>query len=243
MRMKFSCKKISIITNIILSLIVVAVACVSFIPSSAVTISGTGEYYAIYNGKRDSGGVCLTFNIYENTEVVNGILDELKKTNAKATFFVGGCWADDNAQTLKRIINEGHELGNHGYYHKDHKKLDKTGNFNEISNNHKIVYSLTGYTMKLFAPPSGSFNKTTLECAKSLGYDTIMWSKDTIDWRDDTVSLIVNRAVKNLTAGDIILMHPKTHTLKALPQILKSIEERNLKTLTISECARLNVEV
>lgn len=235
-------KKLRVITNVILISLVAAVAAITFIPQKAVTISSNNGYSAIYNGKRDSGGVCLTFNVYENTEVVNGILDVLKNYSAKATFFVGGCWADDNQQTLKRIVNEGHELGNHGYYHKDHKKLDASGNEAEIVRNDKIVYALTGYKMSLFAPPSGSFNKTTVETAKSLGYSTIMWTKDTIDWRDDSVSLIVKRATKNLTAGDIILMHPKSHTLKSLTSILEKLKTENLNALTVSECVGLKVK-
>ena len=69
----------------------------------------------------------LMFNVYENTGVVNGILDVLKDHGAKATFFVGGCWADDNSDTLKRILSEGHELGNHGYFHKHHFPINYSG--------------------------------------------------------------------------------------------------------------------
>ncbi|MBO5712996.1 MAG: polysaccharide deacetylase family protein, partial [Clostridia bacterium] len=177
-------KKIQIIINAVLFITVAVVGVVAFIPEKSVTISGGNGATAIYNGDRNSNLVALTFNVYENTEVVNGILDTLKSENVKATFFVGGCWADDNENTLKRIINEGHELGNHGYYHKDHKKLDKEGNVNEISACGRIVFALTGYQTRLFAPPSGSYNKTTLTVANELGYQTIMWSKDTIDWRD-----------------------------------------------------------
>lgn len=240
--MKLSLKNVKIITNSILVVIVVAVTLIGFLPTSAVTISGSEDYSAIYNGKRDGNGVAIMFNVYENTETVQKILDVLKENSAKATFFVGGCWADDNADTLKRIINEGHELGNHGYYHKDHKKLDESGNISEITNNDKIVSALTGYKMTLFAPPSGSFNKTTLTVAKSLGYSTVMWSKDTIDWRDSDLNVIVKRATNGIIAGDMILMHPKQHTLNALPEILKNIKKAKLTTQTVSECVGLKTQ-
>lgn len=236
-------KKIKIITGTILSVLIVIVGVISFLPEKTVTISTNNSYSAIYNGDRNCGGVALTFNVYENTEVVIGILNELKKYDAKATFFVGGCWADDNAEVLKQIINNGHELGNHGYYHKDHKKLDDIGNYNEIYNTDKIVKALTGYKMNLFAPPSGSFSKTTLESAEKLNYYTIMWTKDTIDWRDSNVNLIVKRATKDINQGDIILMHPKSHTLTALPKILTELKNKGLNTLTVSQCVGLKVEV
>ena len=140
---------------------------------------------------------------------------------------------------MKLIIASGHELGNHGYFHKDHKKLSEQYNYQEIYSCDKIVYSLTGYKMTLFAPPSGSFSKNTLKVAKDLNYKTIMWSKDTIDWRDSDENLIINRATKEVVGGDFILMHPKAHTLNALDKIIDKIKEKNLNLTTVSNC--LNV--
>ena len=189
----------------------------------------------IYNGNRESNSVSLMFNVYENTKVVNGILDELKNQGVKATFFVGGCWADDNGETLKRIINEGHEIGNHGYFHKDHKKLSADANRQEIYLTGEIVKALSGAKPTLFAPPSGSFSNTTLQVADELGYKVIMWSKDTIDWRDSDKNLIVSRATKNLESGDFILMHPKEHTLSALPSIIEKIKGAGFNFYTVSQ--------
>jgi peptidoglycan/xylan/chitin deacetylase (PgdA/CDA1 family) len=204
-------------------------------------IWGGENVSAIYNGDRGKNNVAITFNVYENTEIVEKILDKLKEEGKKATFFVGGVWADDNASTLIRILEEGHELGNHGYFHKDHKKLNYEQNKSEIQSNHLIVKSFTGYEMTLFAPPSGSCSKTTLEVCSSLNYKTIMWSKDTIDWRDSDINLIVKRATKNVIGGDIILMHPKSHTLSALDQIIKIYEEKKLQLVTVSECCGFNL--
>lgn len=237
--MKKLTKRTTFIVNVILVLIVFGVYAFSFIPEKIVPISGADSVQAIYNGNRQNPNVSLMFNVYENTNIVNGILDELKTQGVKATFFVGGCWADDNGETLVRIVQEGHEIGNHGYFHKDHKKLTYEGNYTEISSNHKIIKGLIGYDMSLFAPPSGSFSKTTLKCAKELGYQTIMWSKDTIDWRDSDKNLIIKRATENLTSGDLILMHPKDHTLVALPEIIDKITQKGLKCVTVSDCCGL----
>ena len=88
--------------------------------------------------------------------------------------------------------------------------------------------------MTLFAPPSGAFSVTTLKVAEKLGYRSIMWSKDTIDWRDNDVNLIVKRATA-VDSGDFILMHPKAHTLKALPTILQFYFEKGISTNTVDE--------
>ncbi len=228
-------KKTLKITNIFLTAIIIVIFTVSFLPQKTQTISGGNSYGAIYNGNKEKKEVSLMFNVYENTQTVNRILDVLKQNEVKATFFVGGCWADDNVETLKRIILEGHELGNHGYFHKDHKKLGEVENRREIVDNHNIIKALTGYEMTLFAPPSGSFSKTTLKVCYNLNYKAIMWSKDTIDWRDANQSLIISRATKNLENGDLILMHPKEHTLNALSKIIDKIMDNGFQLVTVSK--------
>ena len=151
------------------------------------------------------------------------------------TFFVGGCWADDNGQTLQKLHENGHEIGNHGYFHKDHKTLSKENNILEIENTGKIIQGLSGVQPTLFAPPSGSFSDTTLEVAYQLGYKVIMWSKDTIDWRDKDLQTIYKRATENLENGDLILMHPKEHTLKVLPKVIEYYKSIGFSVVTVSE--------
>ena len=233
--MKTLNKKLTVITNSILVVIFLSVLLVGFLPEKTVPIYGGNQVTAIYNGNREYKNVSLMFNVYENTLVVNKIVEVLDEFNVKATFFVGGCWADDNGDALKKIIGSGHELANHGYFHKDHKKLSYEKNKEEISLTGVIVNALCGANLTLFAPPSGSFNETTLEAAFDLGYKVIMWSKDTIDWRDKDVSLIVSRATKNPQNGDLILMHPKEHTLSALPKIIKFYLDAGYNLTTVSE--------
>lgn len=228
-------RKKTLFTDIILVLAFCAVFAVSFFPQSSVPIYGGKTVGAIYNGNREKNCVSLMFNVYENTETVNAIIDLLNERGVKATFFVGGCWADDNAATLIKIAENGHETGNHGYFHKDHAALDYDKNREEILLTGKITQALSGVTPVLFAPPSGSFSDDTLEAAFDLGYKVIMWSKDTIDWRDKDVKKVFDRATNGVTNGDLILMHPKAHTLAALPDILDYYERAGLKAVTVSE--------
>ncbi len=230
--------KLTIITDLVLVLIVTGLYALAFIPERITPIYGGSSVEAIYNGNRENPNVSLMFNVYENTKVVNGILDLLKENGVKATFFIGGCWADDNSETLKRIASEGHELGNHGYFHKDHKTLNYEKNREEIYLSGVVIEALCGVKPTLFAPPSGSFSVTTLDAVSDLGMKTIMWSKDTIDWRDKDVELIFKRATNNATNGDLILMHPKEHTLKALPRIIEYFNSVGLNMVTVGENLR-----
>lgn len=233
--MGFAGKKVTVITNFILVAIVAVVSSVTFMPDKISTASSDGVAAPIYNGNRAGNAVSLMFNVYENAEIVNSIIDILNSYGAKATFFVGGCWADDNEQTLKNIVESGNEIANHGYFHKDHKNIGYDGNYNEISKTGIIVQALCGVKPVLFAPPSGSFGKDTLIAADKLGYKVIMWSKDTIDWRDNDGEKIFRRATKNVMPGDFILMHPKKQTLLALSNILEYYSKVGLAVVTVSD--------
>ena len=198
--------------------------------AAEVTSNGENLYYR----SEKANGVSLMFNVYQNTENVYKIMDILDGENAKATFFLGGCWADDNVDCVRDIVARGHEVGSHGYFHKDHAKMNYEQNLAEIRPSVKLINALIGGEIVLFAPPSGAFNDSTVTAATSLGLKTIMWSRDTIDWRDSDVSLIYNRATKGLISGEFILMHPMDVTVKALPQILTYIRENGLTAVTVS---------
>ncbi len=223
------------ITNVALILLVTALSVICFLPEKSVPIYSGKQNAIYYHGERNTKNVSVMMNVYENTDVINGMLEVLEKYNAKATFFVGGCWADDNGETLKKIAGKGHEIGNHGYFHKDHKKLDYNGNFEEISLCGVVVKALSSVTPKLFAPPSGSFSESTINAANNLGYKVIMWSKDTIDWRDYDEDKIYKRATTGIEGGDLVLMHPKEHTLKVLPKILEFYRDNGYNVVSVSE--------
>ena len=220
----------------VLTVSVFALAALTFGNARTVSLTGGDDYAPIYHGDRSKARVAFAINVYENAEVVNKMLDLFTEKGVAATFFLGGCWADDNAETVRRIAECGMEIGNHGYFHKDCKKLDEDACFTEIKVCHDLVYSLCGSEPTLFAPPSGSYDDKTLRIAEKLGYKSIMWSKDTIDWRDNDESVLFRRATEGFLNGDIILMHPKPHTLSALGGIIDYYKEKNVEIVTVSDC-------
>ena len=227
-------KIITIVTNFALALVVLGVSFIGYFNGNAATVSyeNTNLYYG---GTEEKGAVSLMFNVYESAENVKKILDILDEHEAKATFFIGGSWADDNVDCVREIFTRGHELGSHGYFHKDHSKMSYEANLEEIRPSVKLLEMICGKKISLFAPPSGAFCENTLSVCAYLEMKVIMWSRDTIDWRDKSVDLICDRATKNLKAGEFILCHPKDVTVKALPQILTYIRDAGLKTCTVSQ--------
>jgi len=194
---------------------------------------------AIYEGNKSGEKVALMFNVYENAANVEKIADILDEYGFKATFFVGGSWVAKHPNTLLKIAAKGFEIGNHGYLHRDHAKLSLKQNKDEISLTERLVdETLSGLPdykkCKLFAPPSGSIGDVMFDACKALNYRVIMWTRDTIDWRDHDENVIYERAVRNIKAGDLILMHPTDCTVQALPRILEYIKTANLRADIVS---------
>lgn len=225
--------------NFVIVSILLLVFGVSFVAAYPIEAKTEQVNNAVYNGNSDTGSVALMFNIYERTDNVLKIAEILDEYGFKSTFFVGGCWAAKNGDTLLKLSSQGHEIGNHGYSHQDHAKLNVQRNIEEIRVTEKLIDSylcaLPDYTnSKLFAPPSGSMSNAMFDACKNLGYTVIMWTHDTIDWRDKNPDLIYERATKNLKSGDLILMHPTDATVKALPKILDYVRSQNLNADVVS---------
>lgn len=221
-----------VICNVLLVCVVVAVALVGF-QGSVTNVFSMASDNAIYRGNNQNC-VSLMFNVYWGTEYIADILAILSKYNAKCTFFVGGSWAVENPEVLQLIHANGHEIGNHGYFHKQHSKLTFQQNVEEISLCNKVVFELIGVVPTLFAPPSGDFSVETLQASQSLACKTIMWTRDTIDWRDKDSKLILQRATKDIVGGEFILLHPTLHTLQSLEKMLQYYKSQNLTVATVS---------
>ena len=220
--------------NVVIILMLFIVASCAVLGVNIVTTSNVinGVYYS---GNEESNKISLMINVYWGTEYLDGMLEILDKYDVKTTFFVGGAWAVKESDMLEKIYEKGHEIGNHGYTHKDQDKLNREQNQKEILTTHNIVKDLLNIDMNLFAPPSGAYSKTTVEVASNLGYQTIMWTRDTIDWRDKDADLIYSRAVKDAKGGDLVLMHPTEKTLEALENIIITLQEKGLKVTTVSD--------
>jgi peptidoglycan/xylan/chitin deacetylase (PgdA/CDA1 family) len=226
---------IGFIANAIMIVLIVLVSLVSVVPANYIPSWAINEGNVIYRGNIEKKNISLMFNVYWGSEQVEDILDILKDNEIKATFFIGGCWADDNNSIIQRMKDEGQEIGNHGYFHKDHTKLSNAKNSEEITLTGSLIEKICGTVPTLFAPPSGAYNKTTVNICSELGYKVIMWSKDTIDWRDKDAEICYSRAVKNPANGDLILMHPMEHTVKALQKIIDFYKQNGYNIVTVSE--------
>ena len=220
---------------------VLAAALFALYPADTPAAMPTGG--AVYSGDPESGRVALMFNVYEGTEQVEEIAELLAERGFRATFFVGGKWAERNGDTIVRLATGGFELGNHGYLHRDHATLSYDANRAEILVTERLLKAtLEGLgeaasraVAPLFAPPSGSMGSAMFDAADALGYTVVMWTRDTVDWRDRDPDIIARRAAHGIAAGDLILMHPTDATVAALPRILDAVTAAGLTVAPVSE--------
>jgi len=180
--------------------------------------------------------IALTFDDGP-TSVTMQILDELAKYNARATFFVLGHRLADYPETTLRIVNEGHQIGNHSYSHKQLNKISPKELYAELDKANEAIFKATGVTPTILRPPYGAFNKKVIEAAEVRGMAVIHWSLDPVDWVEGvSASKVSQRVLKNVKEGDIILLHDLyPQSGQAAATILKELTERGFSFVTVDE--------
>ena len=216
----------TIVTSAIILAVILILSTVVYLTPKKTPIQS-----AFVNAAKE--GVCLTFNVYQGTIEVEETLYVLSTYGVTATFFLGGCWVAKNPQTVRKIIDSGNVIGTHGYYHYDHASLSYEQNVKEIKKSVDVLIENGVSDVKLFAPPSGSYCENCVKAVDDLGLTMVLWSVDTIDWRDQDEELIKNRVLSKVKKGDIILMHPTPATVRALPDIIEGILAKDLKILPL----------
>ncbi|MGB5989149.1 MAG: polysaccharide deacetylase family protein [Marinifilaceae bacterium] len=179
--------------------------------------------------------IAITFDDGIDSVHTPKILDVLKEFKVKATFFIIGSKVVGNEEILKRIIDEGHLIGNHTFSHKPIFPLFSFKNM--LSDIQKCKNILDEYTeTNLFRPPFGVTNPTISKSIKELGYRSIGWSIRSLDTNTDDIEKTYNRILKRLKGGDIILLHDRLkNSDKLLKKLLLFLKENKYKVCTVSE--------
>lgn len=224
---------------IVLSSLVLMVLGVQYIPSAIfVTNSATSINLPIYSVDQHKKLISLSFDSAGAHEDTAEILEILALHNVKATFFITGDWAYKYPDEVKEIAAAGHDIGNNSENHKDMTGLSKQEDIEEILQAHIKVKDLTGIEMNLFRPPYGDFNNTLIDVAGELGYTSVQWNIDSMDWKDYGVESIIKTVVNHndLSNGSIILMHNGAkYTPKALEAVIVHLQEVGYSFVPVSK--------
>jgi peptidoglycan/xylan/chitin deacetylase (PgdA/CDA1 family) len=188
--------------------------------------------------------MAFTVNVDWGEEYIPPMLEIFDEYQAKVTFFVTGRWAQKHPDLLKIMAEKGHQIENHGYSHPHPDQLSVNRNKEEISKTERIIWDIIGKKTQFYAPPYGERGKSGLLAAEELGYTTVLWTLDTIDWRADSTPELITRRIINPQKrygvqpekrGAIVLMHPKENTVKALPLIFSGLSNERYMVITLEK--------
>lgn len=190
----------------------------------------------VFQGNPNRARIALTFDATYGDNYTNQILTILEQYGAKSTWFISGIWAENFPDLLRAVNAAGHEIGNHSQTHPHMTELSRAEMRQQIQGAGQAIQNVISRPVNLFRPPFGEYNQTLLNVAAELGYRTIMWTIDSLDWQDPGPEAIVERVLDNLKNGVIILMHnAAADTAEALPTLLDEIIRREYVPVTVSE--------
>ena len=206
-------------------------------------------YPTVTHGPRDSKRVALTFDDGPDPEATPTVLDALAKHSARATFFTIGQSLEAHPQLARRIVVEGHELGNHSWRHSRWQNFFGAGEqASEIEHGAQTIARVTGGPAKpLYRPPIGLKSPPLARAAQQQQLTLVAWSLHSRDTHTVDPTRIARRVLQRIRPGDIVLMHdghdlPRRHRpagAQAMPLILQGLREKGLQCVTVSELLHL----
>lgn len=210
-------------------------------PVGNATAAELKKYDAYYVGSADKKVIYLTFDCGYENGYTDAMLDALKKHNAPATFFVVGHYVESAPEQVKRMVADGHTVGNHTYHHPDMSSISDLASFKkEVDDVANAFKELTGTDMAMYyRPPQGKYSTKNLEMAKELGYSTFFWSLAHVDWNVDkqpSHEEAMNKLTKRIHPGAIVLLHNTSKTnSEILDELLTKWEEMGYSFGTLEE--------
>ena len=207
-------------------------------PANGVTLA---RYDAAYLGNTNEKVLYLTFDAgYENGCTAK-ILDILQKHNVPATFFLVGNYLETNPDLVRRMVAEGHTVGNHTMHHPDMSKISDIVEFQkELEDLEALYLKITGQKMeKYYRPPQGLYSEENLKMAQKLGYKTVFWSLAYVDWNNEnqpTKDYAFAKLLPRTHNGAVILLHSTSETnATILDELLTKWQEMGYRFSPISQ--------
>ena len=210
-------------------------------PHGPASVQQLKKYDAVYLGNTNEKVIYLTFDAgYENGNTAK-ILDILKKHEVSAAFFLVGNYIEQNANLVRRMVDEGHIVGNHTMHHYDMSKISEKSAFQkELRQLEQIYKDTVGKDMpKFYRPPQGTYSESNLQMAKDMGYKTVFWSLAYVDWQNDkqpTAEYAFSKLLPRTHNGAVVLLHSTSATNAAiLDELLTKWEAMGYRFAGIEE--------
>ena len=190
-------------------------------PKGPATTEELARYDGAYLGDTTKKVLYLTFDAGYENGCTEKILDTLQKHNVKAAFFLVGNYMERNADLVRRMVAEGHIVGNHTMHHYDMSKLEEASAFEkELTDLEVLFRETTGKELpKYYRPPQGTYSQKNLQLAKNMGYKTVFWSLAYVDWNNDaqpTAQQAFDKLLPRTHNGAVVLLHSTSQTNAAI---------------------------
>lgn len=187
----------------------------------------------IYQGNPAKRAVTFLINVAWGQEHLPRMLEVLERHKVRATFFLVGKWVERFPEEARTIAEAGHEIASHGYSSAEFAGLTAEQVAAEIDRAEAAILAATGRKPRWFSPHKGEISPQLLRVARAKGYETILWSVDTVDWKKPGVDWMVERVTGGAHNGALILMHPTEQTAAALEPIILGLEKRGYRIVTL----------
>ncbi len=210
-------------------------------PSGPASREQLQKYDAVYVGNEDEKVLYLTFDAGYENGYTEKILDVLKKHDVKAAFFLVGDYLERNGDLVRRMVEEGHIVGNHTGSHPNMSKIATQEAFSkELSEVEDLFRDITGKELpKFYRPPQGVYSQQNLEHAQALGYKTVFWSLAYADWdnkKQPTREYALGKLLPRTHNGAVILLHSTSKTnAEILDDLLTRWESMGYRFQTIDK--------
>ena len=235
--MRFYVVKSRLIKYLALMFCILAVLSINWAGQGAlanVFFNKTFRRIPIYCVDTAEKNIAISFDAAWGGDKTQAILDILKEHNVSATFFLVGMWVDKYPEMVKKIDEQGIEIGTHSNLHPDLSKMSTTQIELELSTSAKKIEEITNKKVTLFRAPFGAYNNAVINTAEKLGLNTIQWDVDSLDWKGISAGNISNNILKKVKNGSIILCHNNSdHIVEALPGIILSLKARGYNFVSI----------
>ncbi len=186
--------------------------------------------------------IALTFDDVPDPRFTPQILDVLRKYRVKATFFIVGNRAAKHPALVKRIVREGHSIGNHSYSHPQFPKLGMRQFRSQIIRTERIIGRITGFRPRLIRPPYGEITEQQLKWAEARGYKLVNWNVDSLDWKGLSRAQVKRNILSHAGKGSIILQHGGggtgsnlRGTIEALPDVIETLRRKGYTFVTVPD--------
>lgn len=211
-------------------------------PVSNIVLQQRYPDIVVLRGQAGDNRVALTFDDGPDPRFTEQVLDALSQYNVPATFFVMGARAEAFPNLVTRMVDEGHIIGNHTYWHPNLVEQNIATLEREISQSEDLLADIIGYRTALFRAPYGFLDNERVERIGELGYTVVGWSVDSLDWREHPPEETAYNVISNTQPGSIILMHDgaewdgdRTGTIESLHQIIPNLQAQGLEFVTVPE--------